>query len=438
MASPSLREAFLYWLKLGFTSFGGPAGQIALMHQDLVHDKKWISEARFLHALNFCILLPGPEAQQLAIYMGWLLHKTLGGLIAGILFVLPAFLMLCGLAYVYMAHGELSEVQGFFNGVKPAIVALVVFAAYRMGIKTLKNEWYTSVAGLALAAILWLDIPFPVILISAAVLGFIAQTSASKNLISKLWATSNQNAILPDPLIDVSHHSNSVSWKRALSTLTIGIFILSSSFAFLVIAFGQDHLLVTTAWFYTKAAFLTFGGAYAVLPYVFQGAVEHYHWLSAPQMLDALALGESTPGPLIMVITFIGFVTGWTHSMTAHLNPLHTALMVAFVATFFTFLPSFLMIFLGAPLIEKTRQQSSLMAPMSAMTAAVVGMILHLALMLAQHTFWAMDSHQVDWASVSIAIVALIALKKYKVNTLWVILASGLVGIFLNLHLLAS
>lgn len=428
MTPPSLKEAFLYWLKLGFTSFGGPAGQIALMHQDLVHDKKWISEDRFLHALNFCILLPGPEAQQLAIYMGWLLHKTLGGLIAGLLFILPAFFMLCGLAYVYMRYGELAAIQGFFTGVKPAIVALVLFAAYRMGSKTLKNQWLIGIAACAFMSILFLNTAFPLILIMAGLVGMFAYrffpVSYQRGL--KNHKTSADKA--SDSSSNNQNHTQA-SWAKSLKTLLIGCGVIISSLIALIFAFGLDHFLFKTAWFYTKAAFLTFGGAYAVLPYVFQGAVDHYHWLTSQQMIDALALGESTPGPLIMVITFISFVSGWTHIALPTLSPLHSGLIVGFIATAFTFLPSFLMIFLGAPVIEHTRNQSKLFAPLTAITAAVVGLILNLGITLANHTLWQTEVWEINWMSVMIAIIAFIALQRYKVNTLLVILVSGLLGI---------
>lgn len=428
MSTPSLREAFLYWLKLGFTSFGGPAGQIALMHQDLVHDKKWISEDRFLHALNFCILLPGPEAQQLAIYMGWLLHKTLGGLIAGLLFILPAFFMLCGLAFVYMRYGELAAIQGFFAGVKPAIVALVLFAAYRMGAKTLKNEWLIGIAACAFMSILFLNAAFPLILVMAGLIGFIASrffpASYQRGLKKNETSTSN-----PSELLSNKQKHTQASWTQSLKTLLIGCVVIIGSLSALIFAFGLDHFLVKTAWFFTKAAFLTFGGAYAVLPYVFQGAVDHYHWLTSQQMIDALALGESTPGPLIMVITFISFVSGWTHIALPTLSPLNSGLVVALIATLFTFLPSFLMIFLGAPVIEHTRNQSKLIAPLTAITAAVVGLILNLGITLANHTLWQTEVWEIHWMSVAITIIAFIALKRYQANTLLVIIVSGLLGI---------
>jgi chromate transporter len=428
MLKPSLSEAFLYWLKLGFTSFGGPAGQIALMHQDLVHDKKWISEDRFLHALNFCILLPGPEAQQLAIYMGWLLHKTIGGLIAGLLFILPAFFMLCGLAYVYMVYGELAYIQGFFFGVKPAIVALVLFAAYRMGAKTLKNQWLVGIAIFSFFAILFFNTPFPIILLIAGMVGIMAHRFflASYQRGFQNSASSANNAPEASSKNQKYSHAN---WMQTVKTLLIGCGVIIGSLTALIVTFGLDHFLVKTAWFYTKAAFLTFGGAYAVLPYVFQGAVDHYHWLTSQQMIDALALGESTPGPLIMVITFISFVSGWSHLALPTLTPLHSGLTVAFIATLFTFLPSFLMIFLGAPVIEHTRNQRKLIAPLTAITAAVVGLILNLGMTLANHTLWQVGELSINWVSLTIAGLAFIALQKYKMNTLLVIIASGLLGI---------
>jgi chromate transporter len=428
MDTPSLREAFLYWLKLGFTSFGGPGGQIALMHQDLVHDKKWISEDRFSHALNFCILLPGPEAQQLAIYMGWLLHKTIGGLIAGLLFILPAFFILSCLAYVYMRYGEIAAIQGFFNGVKPAIVALVLFAAFRMGSKTLKNQWLSSIATGAFFLVLFLNASFPLVLIIAGLIGLFANKFFPASFQRGAKKSEIQSRYFTETLSENQKHVQA-NWTQSLKTLLIGCGVIIGSLTTLILALGLDHFLVKTAWFYTKAAFLTFGGAYAVIPYIFQGAVDHYQWITSQQMLDALALGESTPGPLIMVITFISFVSGWSQIALPTLTPLHSGLIVATIATIFTFLPSFLMIFLGAPLIEKTRNQSKLLAPLNAITAAVIGLIFNLGITLANNTFWQPESWGIDWMSLAIAISAFIALQKYQVSTLLVILLSGLLGI---------
>ena len=430
----TLKEAFIYWLKLGFISFGGPAGQIAIMHQELVVEKRWISEARFLHALNFCMLLPGPEAQQLAIYIGWLMHKTAGGLIAGLLFILPSFFILAGLGVVYMQYGDLPLIQSLFNGIKPAVVAIVLFAAYRIGSRTLKHPLLMLIAALSFIGILFFKLPFPLIVLLAAIIGW----SASYFLPQAFKAASHKTvhsaehlpAIIDDDTPIPDHAKYSLN--RLLKTLTLGLAIGGIAFYLLASTLGFDDLISQTALFFTKAALLTFGGAYAVLPYVYQGAVEHYHWISATQMMDGLALGETTPGPLIMVITFISFVSGWVNHALPNTSLWISGIATSGVATFFTFLPSFVMIFLGAPFIETTRSQIKLAAPLTAITAAVVGVILNLAVFFALHTFWQEKTQQLNIAGLIIASLAFIALTKFKANTLVVIIASGLIGLALG------
>ena len=430
----TLKQAFLYWLKLGFISFGGPAGQIAIMHQELVVEKRWISEARFLHALNFCMLLPGPEAQQLAIYIGWLMHKTIGGLIAGLLFILPSFFILAGLGVVYMQYGDLPLMQNIFSGIKPAVVAIVLFAAYRIGSRTLKHPLLALIAALAFIGILFFKLPFPLIVLLAALIGWVASHFLPQAFKAASHKADTKTEHLPAMIDDDTPIPEHAKYKlsRLLKTLTLGLVIGGLAFYLLVRAFGFDDLLSQTALFFTKAALLTFGGAYAVLPYVYQGAVEHYHWISATQMMDGLALGETTPGPLIMVITFISFVSGWVnHALPV--SPLWiSGLATAGVSTFFTFLPSFVMIFLGAPFIETTRSQLQLAAPLTAITAAVVGVILNLAVFFALHTFWQEKTQQLNIAGLIIAGLAFIALTKFKANTLVVIIASGLAGLALG------
>ena len=430
----TLKEAFLYWLKLGFISFGGPAGQIAIMHQELVVEKRWISEARFLHALNFCMLLPGPEAQQLAIYIGWLMHKTLGGLIAGLLFILPSFFILAGLGVVYMQYGDLPMIQSLFNGIKPAVVAIVLFAAYRIGSRTLKHPLLMLIAALSFIGILFFKLPFPLIVLLAAVIGWVASYFLPQAFKAAAHKTVHSAEHLPAIIVDdtpIPDHAK-YSLGRLLKTLTFGLAIGGIAFYILAITFGFDDLISQTALFFTKAALLTFGGAYAVLPYVYQGAVEHYHWISATQMMDGLALGETTPGPLIMVITFISFVSGWVNHALPNTSLWVSGLATSGVATFFTFLPSFVMIFLGAPFIETTRSQIKLAAPLTAITAAVVGVILNLAVFFALHTFWQEKTQQLNIAGLIIASLAFIALTKFKANTLVVIIASGLIGLALG------
>ena len=430
----TLKEAFIYWLKLGFISFGGPAGQIALMHQELVVEKRWISEARFLHALNFCMLLPGPEAQQLAIYIGWLMHKTAGGLIAGLLFILPSFFILAGLGMVYMQYGDLPLIQSLFNGIKPAVVAIVLFAAYRIGSRTLKHPLLMLIAALSFIGILFFKLPFPLIVLLAAIIGWGASyflPQAFKTASHKTVHSAEHLPAIIDDDTPIPEHAK-YSLSRLLKTLTFGLALGGLAFYLLASTLGFDDLISQTALFFTKAALLTFGGAYAVLPYVYQGAVEHYHWISATQMMDGLALGETTPGPLIMVITFISFVSGWVNHALPNTSLWISGIATSGVATFFTFLPSFVMIFLGAPFIETTRSQIKLAGPLTAITAAVVGVILNLAVFFALHTFWQEKTQQLNIAGLIIASIAFIALTKFKANTLVVIIASGLTGLALG------
>ena len=354
-AAPTLKEAFWYWLKLGFISFGGPAGQIAIMHHDLVENKRWISEKRFLHALNYCMVLPGPEAQQLATYIGWLMHRTYGGLIAGGLFVLPSLLILMLLSYIYMRFGDVPSVAGVLYGIKPAVVAIVLFAAYRIGARALKCKALWAIAVAAFIAIIVFKLPFPLIVLTAALIGYMVNRYQPT-----LFASSNGHqaieknfgkAVIDDETPTADHAK--FSFKTFIKTIMIGISIWLASMLFLGLHYGWDATLTQMAWFFTKAALLTFGGAYAVLPYVFQGAVTHYAWLTPAQMMDGLALGETTPGPLIMVVAFVGFVGGWSQAALA--DPLAAGIVAACVVTFFTFLPSFIFIFIGAPFIESTQ-----------------------------------------------------------------------------------
>ncbi len=309
----SLAQAFWYWLKLGFISFGGPGGQISIMHLDLVEKKRWISEKRFLHALNFCMVLPSPEAQQLTTYIGWLMHHTWGGIFAGVLFVLPSFFILTGLAWVYMAYGSVTAVAGALYGIKPAVVAIVLFAAYRIGTRALKNNVLWSIAALAFIAIFALKLPFPLIVLAAGLIGHFGGRIAPQYFkVGGVHGASDKSfgrALIDDDTPTPAHVY--FSWKKMARIAVIGIAMWLVVMAGLIIRYGWDAAFTHMGWFFTKAALLTFGGAYAVLPYVYQGAVEHYHWLNPTQMIDGLALGETTPGPLIMVVTFVGFVGGW-------------------------------------------------------------------------------------------------------------------------------
>lgn len=421
--APTLKQAFWYWLKLGFISFGGPAGQIAIMHKDLVEDKRWISEQRFLHALNYCMVLPGPEAQQLATYIGWLMHKTSGGLIAGGLFVLPSLLILIALSAIYMHFGSTPVVAGVLYGIKPAVVAIVLFAAYRIGSRALKNKALWAISAASFLAITVLKLPFPLIIIAAGLIGYLGNRFAPNLFTDKNDHKTSQKsygeAVIDDDTPTPTHAH--FSWRGFLKFLAIGIAIWLAGMALLSAVYGWGAVYTQMAWFFTKAALLTFGGAYAVLPYVYQGAVTHYSWLTPTQMMDGLALGETTPGPLIMVVAFVGFVGGWSHGVVQ--NPLLAGILAACVVTFFTFLPSFIFIFMGAPFIESTKNNLKLNAPLTAITAAVVGVIVALALFFALHVFWP-SRDSVDWLASLAAALGFVALFKFKVNTI------KLIGIF--------
>lgn len=424
-------QAMRYWLKLGFISFGGPAGQIAIMHHDLVENKRWISEKRFLHALNYCMVLPGPEAQQLATYIGWLMHRTWGGIIAGTLFFLPAFFILVALAWVYMAYGTVPAVAGILYGIKPAVVAIVLFAAYRIGLRTLKNTTMWSIAALAFLAIFALKLPFPLIVLAAALIGYVGGHVYPVHFkVGGGHGAAKQHygpALIDDDTPTPQHAL--FTWRKVWQVALIGVGIWLGAMTLLIANYGWQGAFTQMGWFFTKAALLTFGGAYAVLPYVYQGAVEHYQWLSASQMIDALALGETTPGPLIMVVTFVGFVGGWLSQVLGADAPFTSALIAATVVTFFTFLPSFIFILLGGPLIETTHGNLKFTAPLSAITAAVVGVILNLALFFAYHVFWPTEqSASFDWFSVALTAVALLAIFKYRANVITVILSCGILG----------
>lgn len=431
-ATPSIKEAFWYWLKLGFISFGGPAGQIAMMHQELVENKRWISEKRFLHALNYCMVLPGPEAQQLATYIGWLMHKKRGGLMAGGLFVLPSLLILMGLSWAYLRFGNLPQMAAILYAIKPTVVAIVLFAAYRIGKRVLKNALLWAVAIAAFVAISFLHWPFPAIVLAAGLLGYFAQRyyPAQFNF-GHAHAASKQQygaAVIDDNSPTPAHAL--FSWTKFCQYLVVGLAVWLGSLAIMVAALGWQATLTQMAWFFSKAALLTFGGAYAVLPYVFQGAVEHYHWLSAPQMMDGLALGETTPGPLIMVVAFVGFVGGWTHAVLGPECLILSGITAACVVTFFTFLPSFLFIFIGAPIIESTQNKLHFTAPLNAITAAVVGVIVSLALFFAQHIFIPNGVSKPDFVAIIITLCALFALLKWNLSIIKLVLISAAIGFF--------
>ena len=432
----SLAEAFVYWLKLGCISFGGPTGQIAIMHHDLVEKKRWISEQRFLHALNYCMVLPGPEAQQLATYIGWLMHRTLGGVIAGALFVLPSLFLLIGLSWVYMSYGNVPAVAGILQGIKPAVIAIVLFAAHRIGSRALKNGVLWSIAAVSFIAIFAFNLPFPYIVLGAGLTGYLGgRFYPAYFAIGGGHGTSKHSAgaaIIDDATPTPPHAL--FSWPRVARVCLIGAILWTVPMGLLIAAFGWEHTLSQMGWFFTKAALLTFGGAYAVLPYVYQGGVEQYQWLSAAQMMDGLALGETTPGPLIMVVTFIGFVGGWTKQLFGPDNLALAGVAAAIVVTYFTFLPSFIMIFLGAPLIETTHGNLKFTAPLTGITAAVVGVILNLAAFFAYHVLWPLGfGGAFDWFSAAIGIAAFMAIWRNKAGVITVIAACGAAGLLMTL-----
>jgi chromate transporter len=435
--TPTIGEAFKYWLKLGFISFGGPAGQISMMHQELVERRRWISEHRYLHALNYCMLLPGPEAIQLAIYISWLMHGVKGAVMAGVLFFLPAFVLLSALAGIYLSWGDVPAIQGIFYAIKPAVVAVVLFAAWRIGSKSIKNEVLLGIAALAFIGIFFFDIDFPWIVLAAAILGAMGGAAGGK-LADKFKAGGGHGAsdkaygpaIIDDDTPPPAHAR--FTWTKLVATTAV--FFAIGAFALLALGGSKD--LFNMGEFFVKAAFLTIGGAYAVLPYVYQGAVEHFGWLTGPQMMDGLALGETTPGPLIMIVTWVGYMGGVTKSVLG--DPIAAGLAGAAVATFFTFLPSFWFIIAGGPLVEATRGELKFTAPLTAITAAVVGVILNLAVFFAWHTFWPQGNKATpfggpfEWLPVVIAIVAFVALWKYKADIMKVIGVCAALGLALS------
>ena len=433
--SVSFWQAFMFWFKLGFISFGGPAGQIALMHEELVVRRKWLSEKRFLHALNYCMVLPGPEAQQLATYIGWLMHKTKGGIAAGVLFVLPSLFLLMGLSWLYIAYGQVTWVAGLFYGIKPAVAAIVLQAAYRIGSRVLQNNLLWAMATASFVAIFAMNVPFPIIVLAAASIGFVGGR-LSPSLLSMggghaAAAHSTGTALIDDDTPTPSHAL--FTWKRLWQVLLAAAALWLLPMSLLIFQFGWDHTFTQMSWFFTKAALLTFGGAYAVLPYVFQGAVEQFGWVTATQMIDGLALGETTPGPLIMVVTFVGFVGAYAQALLGPDSLFLAGALAATLVTWFTFLPSFIFILAGGPFVESTHNDLKFTAPLTAITAAVVGVILNLALFFGYHTIWPQGfGAPLDITSALIAFGAAIALLKYKLNVIQVIAVCGLLGVLIK------
>ncbi|MBE7941899.1 MULTISPECIES: chromate efflux transporter [Ramlibacter] len=433
--SVSFREALRFWLWLGFVSFGGPAGQIAVMHRELVERRRWISERRFLHALNYCMLLPGPEAQQLATYIGWLMHRTWGGVVAGGLFVLPSLVLLVALSGVYAAWGQVPVIAGLFYGIKPAVVAIVLQAVWRIGSRTLRDPrqvpllWAIALG--SFVAIAFLQVGFPWVVGAAALLGW-----AGARVWPAQFPGGRGHAPAPVPpgepfvIDDDTPTPVHARFSRGglVRVVLAGAALWALPLALLVALGGWQGPLARMAVFFTKAALLTFGGAYAVLPYVFQGAVEQFHWLTAAQMMDGLALGETTPGPLIMVVAFVGFVGGWTKQVLGPDALFWAGALAASVATWFTFLPSFLFILAGGPLVEATHGNLRFTAPLTGITAAVVGVIASLGLFFLVHVGWP-DGHAVDGAALVIAAGAAVALLRFKLGVIPVIFTCALAGL---------
>jgi chromate transporter len=416
-----------FWIRLGFISFGGPAGQIAIMHAELVERRRWVSEARFLHALNYCMLLPGPEAQQLATYLGWLLHKTPGGIAAGTLFVLPSALLLWGLSWAYVAFGSLPWMTGFLYGLKPAVLAIVAASVWRIGSRALKSRLLWCIAGAALAALSLLKVPFPWVLAGAGLTGLLGGHLWPAGFARRHEPTENTSSCaLPNDAAAAGHPRSGPSLRGSLCVVAAWLAVWWAPVLLAGFLLGWGHTVFAQGIFFSKAAMLTFGGAYAVLPYVVQQAVEHFHWLTGPQMLDGLGLAETTPGPLLIVLQFVGFLGGW--NQPGSLPPLLAATLGAFLSTWATFAPSFLWIFLGAPYIEGLRSHRRLNTVLSAITAAVVGLILNLAVWLAPQVLLRENGHP-DGFACGLCALSLWSLLDWKWSVPRLVAAAGLAGV---------
>jgi len=434
----SFGEALAFWAKLGFISFGGPAGQIAIMHREIVERRHWVSERRFLHALNYCMVLPGPEAQQLATYLGWLMHGALGGILAGALFVLPSFFLLGALSWGYLAYGATPIAAGLLAGVKPAVVAIVIAAVHRIATRAVKHPFHVAIAVASFLALAVLSVPFPLVIAGAAIAGAAGRWIAPRAGLGGGHGGSKAGPAAPAVIDDdtpTPAHARASAGRFAL-VVAGGLALGLAPFAALVSAFGRGSPFVEMAVFFTQAALVTFGGAYAVLPYLVETAVSQ-GWASAAQMIDGLALGESTPGPLIMIVTYVGFLGGWAKAALGPDALVAAAWAGAAVATWFTFLPSFVFILAGGPYVEHTRGEIHLERPLAAITAAVVGVIANLALFFGWHVLWprasaaAPFSGGFEWGAGIIALAAAIALVRYKAGVIPVIAAAGAAGLAL-------
>jgi len=441
----SLQEAFWTWLRVAGLSFGGPAGQISVMHRILVEEKRWVSEERFLHALNYCMLLPGPEAQQLATYIGWLMHRTLGGIIAGGLFVVPGIIAIMGLSYIYAGWGNTPIIVALFFGLKAAVLAIVVEAVVRIGRRALKNRIMIGLAGAAFVGIFFLNVPFPIIIFGAALIGFVAaktevaafQGGGGHGPSKASGGVPVVDSLLSDQL--PKHARPTVLRSLQVSAVWLALWLIPV--ALLLWGLGSSNVFSQIAVFFSKMAMVTFGGAYAVLAYVAQQAVEHYGWLKPGEMLDGLGMAETTPGPLIMVLQFVGFMAAFRDP--GALSPMLAGTLGGLLATWVTFTPCFLWIFLGAPFVERLRGNKALSAALSAITAAVVGVVLNLAIWFAIHTvfrqtisvqtfpfaFEAPILTSVDPWALLLSLAAAIAIFRFKIGMLPTLAACCLVGI---------
>jgi len=439
----SFWDALKVWLRIALQSFGGPAGQIAVMHRILVDEKRWVSESRFLHALNYCMLLPGPEAQQLAIYMGWLLHRIRGGLTAGILFVIPGFAAILLLSILYAGFQELRWVQALFFGLKAAVLAIVVEAVLRIGRRALKNTVMVSIAGLAFIAIFVFNIPFPLIVLAAAVVGYLGgRFWLDTFLVIKGHATepTSAEAVVDAMLADHAPAHTQPSWRRAGIVALVCLACWFAPLAVLAPLFGSGNIYVQEGVFFSKTAVVTFGGAYAVLAYIAQQAVHTYGWLQPGEMLDGLGMAETTPGPLIQVVQFVGFMGAYRHP--GALDPMLAGILGSILTTWVTFVPCFLWIFLGAPYIEALRGNRSLSTALSSITAAVVGVVLNLAVWFALHTLFGQVTelhtlgmrllvplwHTLDGAALVITSLAMVATFRFKVGMIPTLAGSAALG----------
>ncbi len=436
----SFAEAFRFWLKLGFISFGGPAGQISIMHRELVERRRWLSEERFLHALNYCMLLPGPEAQQLAIYIGWLMHRTPGGIVAGAFFVIPSIFVLLALSYVYAAYGNVLIVSGVLSGFKPVVVAIVIEALLKIGGRALKRPAHFLIAAASFVTIYFLHIPFPLIVLAAGMVGFLgaryapeifnAAPSDSKKANTVTEVGEQPIAELPFVIDDNAPPPAHTLPNRAriLKILAVGLLLWALPFLALAAWRGRGSLYAQEYRFFTQAALVTFGGAYAVLAYVTQAAAGSFGWITKTQAVDGLALAETTPGPLIMVLQFVGFMAGWNNPQA--MSQTASAVTGALVTTYVTFLPCFVFIFLGAPYIEILRGNKNLTGALSGVTAAIVGVILNLALVFGAAVILPQGLIiNADWFAALMSVAAFVALYRFKADVLQVVLAGGLIGL---------